>query len=38
MEGLKQIKGHLDPKEEGFIEMKRVITVWINDANAWASA
>jgi hypothetical protein len=32
---LKQMKAHLDPEEEGFIEMKRVITQWINDGKAW---
>ena len=32
---LKQMRGHLDPEEDGYIEMKRVITQWINDGKAW---
>ena len=32
---LKQMKEHLDPEEEAFLEMKRVITLWINDGKAW---
>lgn len=32
---LKQMKEHLDPEEEAFLEMKRVITQWINDGKAW---
>jgi hypothetical protein len=32
---LKQMKEHLDPEEGAFLEMKRVITQWINDGKAW---
>ena len=32
---LKQMKEHLDPEEGAFLEMKRVITLWINDGKAW---
>jgi hypothetical protein len=32
---LKQMREHLDPEEAGFLEMKRVITQWINDGKAW---
>jgi len=32
---IKQMKEHLDPEEDGFVEMKRVITQWVNDGKAW---
>ena len=32
---IKQMKEHLDSEEDGFIEMKRVITQWVNDGKAW---